>query len=191
MSNTQIADPKTSRKSKGKGGAPQGNRNATRHGLRASSLPPGCLYLQSQLTAFRRYIRDELVARDSRPTTTYQEAILQSAVRHETRAVLAGRWLRKEAAKLTIEQRISLTREIGNATDARDRCLKMLGLDQDARQGAIDALYTTEPTPDNTDDNRPTSLSNGGLGPNPCNVSMSTNKPLHNKLQDDGGEDSE
>ena len=144
MPNSEISDPQTP--TKWGGGAKPGNKNATRHGLRASSMPKGCGYLQSQLTAFRRYIRHEIVLRDGR-TTTYQEAILQSATRHETRAALAGRWLRIEGETLTIDQRVMLLRELGNATDARDRCLRFLGLDRDARKDALDALYGPAPDP--------------------------------------------
>jgi len=146
MSDTIMAHNK-----KNPGGAPKGNKNATRHGLRASGLPKGCLYLQSQLTAFRSYFRHELEAKHG-TTSMYEEAVLQSATRHETRALLASRWLRIEGEDLKIEHRITLTREIGNATDSRDRCLRLLGLDRGKVQNAIDVLYSDEPEPDDPAD---------------------------------------
>ena len=146
MTDTMTTPDKTAEK----GGPPAGNKNATRHGLRASNLPPGCSYLEGQLTAFRRYVRTELVARDG-ATSTYQEAVLQSCVRHETRALLASRWLRKEL-DLRIDQRISLLREISHATDSRDKCLRLLGLDRGDCENVLDALFA----PDDPADTPPT-----------------------------------
>lgn len=145
-----TADPKTPEE-QSRGGAPKGNRNATRHGLRATNLPKGCIYLQGQLVSFRRIIRNDLVTKYGR-TSNYQEAVLQSAVRHETRAVLAARWLRKEAHNLEVDKRLALLREVGNATDSRDKCLRELGLDDDGFDNAIDVLYSDDPHENEEDD---------------------------------------
>lgn len=125
------------------------NQNATKHGLRASGLPRGCAYLESQLTAFRRYVRSEMQRDGS--TTIYQEAVLQSAVRHETRALLAARWLRKEGEKLKLPDRIALLGTISSATDSRDKCLEKLGLDKDLTANALDVLYSTPERIDHED----------------------------------------
>ena len=133
---------------KGKPGAPFGNHNAvTKHGLRASGLPPGCTYILGQVSAFRRYVRQEMGA----PLSTWQEATLQSACRHETRALLAARWLRLEAKMLTIGERAKLLDTISNATDRRDKCLQSIGLDRDPVQDQLDQLYTI-PAPEPAED---------------------------------------
>jgi hypothetical protein len=104
-------------------GAQPGNKNATKHGLRASGLPKGCAYIQGQIVSFRRYVRNELA-----DLSLWQEATLQSACRHETRALLAARWLRLEAGELPIKDRVALLKTISDATDKRDACLKAIGL---------------------------------------------------------------
>ncbi len=109
----------------GTAGAPFKNKNATKHGLRASGLPSGCKYIEGQISAFRRYIREEVT-----DLSLWQEATLQSACRHETRALLAARWLRLEAKKLSIAERVALVKTVSDATDARDKCLKAIGLDE-------------------------------------------------------------
>ena len=129
-----------------RGGQPN-NRNRTRHGLRASGLPKGCSYLAAQLTTFRRSVRDELV-RCHGEVGLYQEAILQSACRHEQRALLVSRWLRIENDKLTIDQRAALLRDLSSATTLRDRCLQLLKLDDRDVHDTIEALYA--PTPVDT-----------------------------------------
>ena len=124
-------------------GAPLGNKNRTKHGLRASGLPPGCSYLEGQLASFRRYVRDELESQHG-PVELYAEAVLQSAVRHETRALLCARWLRLSGEELDIDKRASLLRDMSSATDARDKCLKILGLDrsQNGEWPTMDATAT-------------------------------------------------
>jgi hypothetical protein len=99
-----------------------------RHGLRASGLPSGCSYLEGQLREFRRYLHAELAERGIEGT--YPEALTQSAVRHETRALLASRWLRREGEALPLQERLSILATISAATDARDRCLEKLGIDR-------------------------------------------------------------
>ncbi|MEQ8787144.1 MAG: hypothetical protein RIC55_12635 [Pirellulaceae bacterium] len=127
MTTTTLTPTNKTRKSRP--GAPTGNRNATRHGLRGSGLPPGCSYLASQLTTFRRYLRG-LVAERQGNVSIYAEAVIQSACRHEKRALLSARWLRIEGDRLNIDQRSKLLRDEATATDARDKCLAALGLDR-------------------------------------------------------------
>lgn len=160
MADTLTTDTETTDTDKPKGGAPQGNRNSIRHGLRASSLPPGCSYLDGQLRSLRKGLRRE-IKRTHGDVSLLHEAAVQSALRHETRALLAARWLRLGGDKLPLEQRLSLLAAISTATDARDRCFKSLGLDRDTQRNLIDALYsprtidddvaTGEPESDDTD----------------------------------------
>ena len=51
------------------------------------------------------------------------------------------RWLRMTEPKLTLTDRLAVLREIGAATDARDRCLRALGLDQRPEADPLTTLY--------------------------------------------------
>lgn len=115
-----------------------GHRHSTLHGLRASGLPGGCRYLEQQLTAFRGLLRDELGPTPS----VYQQALAQSATRHETRALLASRWLRLHEKDLSHNDRLAFLKHVGDATDARDKCLQRMGLDKDNEGNVFDALYS-------------------------------------------------
>jgi len=122
------------------GGGQPGNRNRTKHGLRAVRSPKGCSWIDSSLTAFRRYVQDEILSRDG-GATLYQEALLQSACRHEQRAMLAARWLRVGGDSLPLSEKLALTKAVCDATDARDKCLDRLGLDRRDVATITTALY--------------------------------------------------
>lgn len=116
----------------------KGNRNALVHGkyayLAVGRLPPGASYIRRLLGAFQRATEAAVVeAHGEIPLT--KAALIQSAVRHEGRAQLLTRWLRE--SDLSLAERLAVLKEIGGATDARDRCLKLLDLDrQDAHDPA-------------------------------------------------------
>jgi len=74
------------------------------------------------------------------------EALLQSAVRHETRALLAAKWLRDQDGKLNLEQRLQLLATISAATDSRDKCLVRLGLDRRDAATITTTLYAATAT---------------------------------------------
>jgi hypothetical protein len=57
-------------------------------------------------------------------------ATIQSAVRHETVALLAARWLRQRAEAMTDADRLNYARAIAAASDARDKCIKTLGIER-------------------------------------------------------------
>jgi hypothetical protein len=129
-SNAMIAnqqDTEPTPDTRKKRGAPVGNRNATRHGLRGSKGPADALYVDMQARSLRRSIEQELEARGDK--TLYREALLQSCMRHETRALLAAKWLRDNFDSLDLEKRLALTATISRATDDRDKCLQRMGLD--------------------------------------------------------------
>lgn len=107
-------------------GAQAGNTNAVRHGLRGSQCPPGCQDLDDRLYSLRADIMTELTARTD--VTLFAEALVQSCIRHERRALLASRWLRKGFDELTVDQRLALLATISKATDDRDRCLARMGI---------------------------------------------------------------
>lgn len=132
--------------------APKGNVNAMRHGLRCASLPPGCKYIEDSANRIRREL-EAAVAERHGEIDIYHGALIQSVVRHETRAMLLYRWLRQTEPKqtstasmserngnkttsgsksttsgLSIMERASLMKDISTATDSRDKCIERLGL---------------------------------------------------------------
>ena len=120
--------------------APKGNRNRTTHGvhgyLAIGSLPKGASYIRRSLGQFRLALENSVQDKEGE-ICLYNAALIQSSVRHEARAQLLTRWLRKPGkdsdAKqpgLSFTERLAVLREIGSATDARDKCLQRLGLDQ-------------------------------------------------------------
>lgn len=132
-------------------GAPIGSANAVRHGLRAAKCPPGCSYIDAAARELRKAITGELLERGE--LTLYREALIQSCLRHEVRAQLAGRWLRVAYDTLDAEKRLALLAAISKATDDRDRCLARMGLDRSAFEaGTLTAAFYSEPLPSLTDD---------------------------------------
>jgi len=114
-------------------GAPRGNRNALRigtHSLTLGRLPTGGSYIARLSRALRKQLESEIVKRDG-ATTCYTSALIQSACRHETRALLLQRWLRV-GGEIPLMQRLSILEAIGRASTARDTCLQKLGLDRKA-----------------------------------------------------------
>src|ERR1700733_10752198 len=143
--------------------APRNNQNAIRHGLMAAKLPTGCSYIRKSIRQFRAALEDEVIRRFEE-VTTYRAALIQSASRHEQRALLLQRYLREAAdaetashtlhneaidgkhtstvsrpTGLSIMDRCQILAQISAATDARDKCLERLGLSIDERQHVIDA----------------------------------------------------
>jgi hypothetical protein len=136
-----------------KGGAPVANRNRIHSGLQSFVLgryPPGCSYISKHGHLLRRQLRSAVTAKHS-STSVWSEALIASAVQHEMRRLLLLRWLRladdpqttrkssskaglsvsvSETRGLSVMERVSILDRIGAATDARDRCLKNLQLDE-------------------------------------------------------------
>lgn len=127
-----------------KGGAPQANRNAMRHGLRAGMLPKGAAYIKRECDTMRREIETAVLARHGE-VDLYRAALIQTAMRWERHGMLVQRWLRKEAVTMDAAQRLAYSRDIARASENRDRCLKELGLNVDETQNAIDAWYSADP----------------------------------------------
>jgi hypothetical protein len=110
-------------------GAPKRNRNAMRHGLRCSRLPPSCEHIRRTLGTLRRALEQSVLDRLGRLGVA-QAGPISSACRHERRCSLLERRLRLEGVDgIPTERLILVLREISNATDSRDRCIKALGLD--------------------------------------------------------------
>jgi hypothetical protein len=115
-----------------KGGAPKGNRSAIRNGARSFVLgryPAGCSYIARSTHLLRSQLRSAVATQDG-STSVWSEAVIASACQHEGRRLLLLRWLRLEGDKLGTLDRATLLDRIGKATDQRDRCLQLLGLDK-------------------------------------------------------------
>ena len=127
-----------------------GNRNAMRHGvysyLALGRMPKGCGYIYTLSRKLRTQLELELVNKHGE-VSIYRAALVQTACRHEARAQLSSRWLKHNADEMNHHDRLSYLREIGNASDARDRALKAIGLDADGRENILEALYSS-PAPD-------------------------------------------
>lgn len=127
-------------------GAQPGNDNAVRHGLRSGSvrfalgkLPKGMVLIERAVNQFRRLI-EAAVTETHGVVSVYHAALIQSACRHETHAMMAKRWLRLTGDELDANQRLTYSKAVADASTARDKCLERLGLD--AKSGdAFDAYY--------------------------------------------------
>jgi hypothetical protein len=127
----------TSTEAPNKGGAPLGNRNRMTWGGRGwaaiGSYPKG-------FSAVRRYVgrmRAELegiVCERHGEVSALHAALIQSACRHEGRALHLQRRLRVGIGPggLGLNDELAVLKEIGNATDSRDKCLSKLGLEKPA-----------------------------------------------------------
>lgn len=131
--------PKPPRRT-GKRGGQFGNLNSLRHGLTCGSIPQGSTYISRSVHEFRRAVEDALIAAKGE-VSLYDAALVQTAARHETHALLAARWLRREFESMSLDQRLMFSREVGRASSERDKCLKLLNLDRDARANIFDGLY--------------------------------------------------
>jgi len=123
----------------------------------ATRLPAGCSYIKRAIDTFRNALEDAVFARH-RKVTEYHAATINSACRHEQRALLLLRWLREAAEPqsathtlqnqavdgkhtssvsrqtgLGVMDRAALLSQISDATDKRDRCLERLGLNEEQR----------------------------------------------------------
>ena len=121
-------------------GAPKGNRNALRHGLRAGKLPKDCRYLENRINEVRRNLEDA-VTQCHGSLSIEAAAYIQTALRWETHAALAQRYLTKDGAKLTPSDKLHFSREIANASANRDRAIAMLELGT-AHTSVVEALYS-------------------------------------------------
>jgi len=136
--------------------APTHNGNAAKHYvysfLTTGKLPPKCDYLRRQLGDFRREL-DRLVLEQHGEVSMFHAARIQTCVRHEGRAQLLQKWLRdnpeietitaavtttdgkksttgetRRTKGLTVFERIAVLKEIGVASESRDKAIGDLGL---------------------------------------------------------------
>lgn len=112
-------------------GAPAGNTNRTVHGLHGSALPKDARRLASRLSAFRRSLCEAVEARAG-SIDLHAAATIDSAAQWQRHALLAARWLRLQHDDLEPDQRLAFSREVAKASTERDRCIRLLKLDQPA-----------------------------------------------------------
>jgi hypothetical protein len=148
----------------GKGAGKAKNVNARKHGvhgfLTLGRAPDGCGYVYRVVRQLRRQLEIDIQHKHGK-VSTYHGALIQSACRHEGRAALLTRWLRlidgtdqagaaatSKKTDATLAEKLAILKEIGAASDSRDRCLKALGLDRDERASLYIDLYAEPERPD-------------------------------------------
>jgi hypothetical protein len=130
------------------GGPPPGNQNATRHGLRGIGWPPGTANDRRAVWALKRAAGAAVVANGGQ-LDLLTCSLLETLGDHERHRRLAARWLR-ESPGLTVDQKLTLSRDVAKASSDRDKTLRALGLDARPRDlwAAIDGGWQpTEATP--------------------------------------------
>lgn len=99
-------------------------------------MPPDAKHIERSTAAFRsdleRKLR-ELLPQDESDLSPLHVALVHSAVQHESIAQLAHKRLRGLNPAAPTAEHVQLWSVISKETDARDRCIKALGID------AIDA----------------------------------------------------
>jgi hypothetical protein len=142
----------------GGGGRDRRGIKSGRYALVSGKFPRGCSYVARVLAELRRQLEAAVVAAHGQVSILHAASI-NSAVRHEGRAILAGRWLRLHAESMSHTERLHYLREVSNASDSRDRCLARLGLDKDDLLSRIFGQGNADDSP-----GRPFGLADGPLG---------------------------
>jgi hypothetical protein len=122
-------------------GAPAGNMNHVTTGLYALAVS-GRIPLQVKgghnIRRAVRRMRKELIAEiqavHGREASLYEHALIHSATRHEARARLLEALLAGDAAPVLVGERLAVLKEIGAATDSRDKAIKSLGINIAGRE---------------------------------------------------------
>lgn len=122
-----------------------GNTNACKHGLRlqVNTLPKGCARLEGLRRELRRALEAE-VAKVKGEVGLTDACLISSAVRWETVAALASRWLRLGVEKMSAGDKLAYIRTVATASDSRDRCIKQLRIEAKP-EDFWKRLYSTPP----------------------------------------------
>lgn len=138
VASSDPPSPTTPAKAKRRG-PPKGNANAAKHGLRIARrglqmqrLPKKFRYLNQQILIYRSRLEEAVTAARGE-INLYDAHLIQTATTHAMRAELCHRYVTDEIEQGTTFQPMELLaylKAIGDARDARDRCLSKLGLDQ-------------------------------------------------------------
>lgn len=160
-----MSDTQRDHHGNGTGGAPVGNRNRLRHGLRAGRLPRGCGSIRKACDRLRRQLEDAVVY-ERGEVSLADAATIQTALRWERHAMLSQRWLRLEGDSLTPGDRLAFSREIARASAERDKCLRSLNLEPAAEPNpwaklSLNASQAPRGTVDHEDEQDPADASPG------------------------------
>jgi len=109
-------------------GAPVGNRNNMRHGLRAGRLPAGCGTIRRSIDELRRQLEDAVLQVHGE-IGIVAAAQIQTAIRFERHAMLSQRWLRMHADTMQPNERLAYSRDIAKASESRDKVIATLRID--------------------------------------------------------------
>lgn len=135
-----------------------GNRNSTKHGLRAlrtstlSRLP--CPKVTRQVLRFRRWLEQETIQVHGKVSLGAELAI-NTACRFEATALLASRWLRLQGETMSAAERLSYLQAVGVASEKRDKAVDRLDLEKDT-ESLYGSLYGATVSPLNASDNEGT-----------------------------------
>ena len=134
---TQLA---TTQDAPRKPGAPLGNTNRIRHGMRGSSLPRNCRHIESSTNKFRLHCEQAVL--DARGEIVLTDAIyINTAFRAERHAQLAQRWLFLKGDAMSDGDRLAYSREVVKASAERDKAVAALRLDAEQRSDVWATLH--------------------------------------------------
>lgn len=122
--------------------APPKNRNATRHGLRAASLPKGASYIARATSELRRAVEDAVLSRKGE-ISVVDAATVQTVMRFERHAMLCQRWLRMHFEDMNHDQRLRYSAEVARASASRDAALRSLGIESGSQADLLARAYAT------------------------------------------------
>lgn len=117
---TALATTEKPAKQKRKGGAPKGNGNAIRHGLRGVRGPKGDRYIDSNVFEYRRELEAEVLDRYGKISVQHAEIIQTAceALRHSWRC---NRWLKKDFDGMSHDSRRQYSRDALDALELRNK----------------------------------------------------------------------
>jgi hypothetical protein len=133
---------------KHRGGAPKGNSNSMKHGLRSARLPAGSGYIAREANLFQKAVEAAIL--DSFGSIDIlRAALVQTSVQWLMHAMKLRRLLRLKADDLTIDQMVNFAERACRALAERDRCLVKIGLEKgDERHMTLYAALPDEPEPE-------------------------------------------
>lgn len=113
-----------------------------RHFFVAGKLPPGTKDIQNRCNAMRRMLEEAVI--DAKGSVSITDAsCINSAIRWERHGQLCNRWLLVNHANMSHLDKMKFSRETADASDKRDKSIRLLGLDRDAIQDAWSCIDGT------------------------------------------------
>jgi hypothetical protein len=142
----------------GKVGAPVGNENALRHGLRSQRLGRKLEYIARQTIIFRRHVETAVLSARGE-IGVFDAAVVQTSCEWLCYALKVKRLLRLNDDTLNSDQKVAYGKEVARAMSERDKALKMLGIHSTASASSM--IYTV-PLDDESDESLPAPVDDGG-----------------------------